>query len=278
MYDEEIAKIRAIDDPLKRMQVANDRQDDHRRAMSALSALRREAYDEAKGNGLKPAEIARALGISTARVSQIGKGGTPERALLAPDAGALTLVLTQKAENEHDRPALMLSTHAAARKLEKLADGYDIGTSEDFVPLSGRIDLSRNNLVVLAGPRISPAIETAISVDPVIKWSAESGQWALTDTATDTTYSSDFDERRRKTGTCYAHVGRLRRPDGKGTFLYIGGVHAPGTAGAVDLVTSDIIKLWGQVQRKSWSAIVATTVHDDGTATSELATPIYTHK
>ena len=38
-------------------------------------------------------------------------------------------------------------------------------------------------------------------------------------------------------------MGRLPRPDGKGTFLYLAGLHAPGTLGAASYVVNNLADL-----------------------------------
>jgi hypothetical protein len=279
--EREIREINAIPNKVDRAKAVLSAQDRHRKMISTLSALRREIIEDMRREGMKPAQIARALGVSSARMSQLTQGGPgPERALIAPDGAmaTVTLAVIEKRENEHDRPALMVSTHQAGRKLERLATGMDLEVDEDIIPRYGRIDLNRDNLVVMMGPRVSPVVEQVIASDPVIQWKQDShGEWYIVDRDSGTEYHSDFDDRTRTSGVCVAHIGRIRRPDGRGSFLYLGGAHAPGTAGAVELLVRDLPVLWDQVHRSLWSGIVLTTVAEDGSITVELAEPVNVH-
>lgn len=282
----EIERIEAIPDPFDRIEAIHARQDSFRAAISSLAVMHRETLEELRQGGMKPAEIAKKLGITRARMSQLlaaprEQDPGPERALIAPSAKTnpeITVLVVQKRETERHRPAVVVSTHDAVRKLERLASSLGLEVAEDIVAVDGRIDLNRENLIVLMGPRVSPVIEQVIASDPKVQWKLDaSGEWFLVDGTTGTEYHSDFDERGRKSGTCFAHIGRIRRPDGKGSFLYLGGAHAPGTAGAVKMLVRDLASLWNQVGRARWSAIVRTTVSDDGQTEVELATPIYIH-
>lgn len=282
----EIERIGAISDPFERIKAVHARQDSYRKAISSLAVMNRDALEELRQGGMKPAEIAKKLGITRSRMSQLLAAPRehepgPERGLIAATAKTnpeITLVIAEKRENERHRPALVLSTHDAARKLQRLALGLGLEVSEDIVPANGRIDLNRDNVIVLMGPRISPVVEQVIASDPKIQWMQDdAGEWYLTDVTTGTEYHSDFDDPSRSSGTCFAHVGRIRRPDGKGSFLYLGGVHAPGTAGAVKMLVRDIASLWEEVGRARWSAIARATVSEDGSTAVDLATPIYPH-
>lgn len=286
--EREIERIEQIPDLFERLKAVLEGQDRYRKAISSLAVTRRDTLEELRRSGLKPAEMAKALGVTRSRMSQLLAAPReqviepgPERALIAPAAKTnheVTLVLVEKRDNERLRPALVLSTHDAVRRLERMAHDMRLEVVEDIVPPDGRIDLNRENVIVLMGPRISPVVEQVIASDPKIQWRQDkAGHWYLTDVTTGAEYHSDFDDPSRKVGTCIAHIGRIRRPDGRGSFLYLGGAHALGTSGAVKLLVRDIATLWEQVNRARWSAVVLTTLSEDGSVTVELATPIYTH-
>jgi len=55
----------------------------------------------------------------------------------------------------------------------------------------------------------------------------------------------------------YAYVGRLPRPDGKGTFLYLAGTHAPGTLAAARFIADNIVELHRELKNRRFSTIVA---------------------
>ncbi len=196
----------------------------------------------------------------------------------------MTIAVVQKRDPDSGQPTIGSTTRKALEVFREAAGALDVETTDEEIPPPGVIDLNRSNLAVLIGPRISALIAQVISADPVIKWTTDRrGQWFITDTATGQEYHSDFDDgwgaRTAGERTCVAHIGRVRRPDGRGTFLYLAGAHSPGTAGAVTLFMRDMASLWEQVKRSpQWSAVARTIAGDDGTPASVfLASPVYTH-
>jgi hypothetical protein len=143
--------------------------------------------------------------------------------------------------------------------------------------------LNRPNLAVLIGPRSSMLIAQAVSADPAIRWQPDkNGDWHITDSQTGAEYHSDFDSGKTpeqgRPRTCYAHIGRVRRPDGQGSWLCLAGEHAPGVAGAVEIFCRDIAALWEQAHRSLWSAVAQVIVGESGTTEDvKLVTPVYVH-
>lgn len=274
--------LRAITNPLDRAQRAQYLID---QVPAIASRVRFEAVTELDST-MTHVEIGDALGLTRARVSQILKAGPPpERALLAPELGVFTVAVVEKIDAETRQRSILLSTRRAFDTLQTLAASMEIETATDPepVPMPGHIDLNRSNLAVLIGPRISSFVAQVVASDPAIKWSQDKrGRWYLTDTKTGQEYRSDFDNGWDSSAAaeraCIAQIGRIRRPDGQGTFLYLGGAHSPGTAGAVEVFTREIVNIWNQARRAPWSAIVLTRVDDNGEiVAADLASPIYVH-
>lgn len=281
--DDGLEDLRAVTDPVERARRATEIIDGNTAVITIASAIRQEALELLRAT-MTHAEIAKATGLTRARVSQLLGSARPERALLAPDPGGLTIAVVQKKDPGSGQPVIGSITRKALSALEKTAESLGIPAAEEEIPPPGMIDLNRSNLAVLIGPRISALIVQAISADPAVKWGADRrGRWHITDARTGEEYHSDYDDGWEAGAAgeraCYAHVGRIRRPDGRGTFLYLGGVHSPGTAGAVAWFTRDMPGIWEQVKRSpQWSAIVRTVTADDGTlASSVLVSPVYTH-
>jgi hypothetical protein len=276
-----LAGLRAIPNPLERAKRSQGLVDE---LPDAISRIRFEAMTEV-GASMTHAELGQALGLTRARVSQILKAGPPpERSLLAPDAGEpVTFAVVEKRDSETGQPVTASTTKAALRKLEELAATLGVETDEEQIPPPGLLDLNRNNLAVLIGPRISSLIAQVVASDPVIQWRRDSrNHWYLVDSRTGAEFHSDFDNGWTPTAEgerqCIAHIGRIRRPDSQGAFLYLGGAHAAGTAGAVDAFVRDYTSIWEQAKRALWSAVVVTKATEKGVPISaELATPIYVH-
>jgi transcriptional regulator with XRE-family HTH domain len=288
--DSEIEHIRQIGDPVERARAVGREQSRLSGLIDELAGVRREAIDEMLRAGLSQSDIARELGVTRSRLNKlVTTGPGPERALLVPKprAGALlTVAVVEKQESGRARPSVLVTTQAAAGKLERLAREMGLDTQVAHVSeATGYIDLNHDNLAVLVGPRTSLLVAQAITADPVIKWRKTddaNNNWTLIDTRADVEYRSEFDERKPTTSeprTCYAHIGRIRRPDGDGTFLYLGGAHGAGTAGAVDYFVRNIADLWQTVHRNLWSAVVKTTASANGDEilSAELASPVYVH-
>jgi hypothetical protein len=79
----------------------------------------------------------------------------------------------------------------------------------------------------------------------------------------------------------YAYIGRLPRPDGLGTFLYLAGTHAPGTLGAAHFVADCIVELYREVKNRRFS-VLAVCHYDPNDRKKILATErltlIYRHE
>ncbi|MEU8272656.1 hypothetical protein AB0B89_36610, partial [Sphaerisporangium sp. NPDC049002] len=256
-------------------------------ATRRLAAIRRTAIDMVLGGPTTAAELAADLGVTPTRISQLRtQGPGPERALLAPNAtagGSLTALVFQRREAERGYGAVLDSTREAVDKLARLAASMDLVVETRPVAMHDHLDLNRDNLLVLMGPRTSVLIAQAITADPAIKWRRDQeGRWHIVDIETGNEYFSDFDQvapgADHSGGKCIAHIGRVRRPDGQGSFLYLGGAHAAGTAGAVQFVVDQIDTLWEQTRKSLWSAAVQTHIGPSGEVTSvKLLTPVYVH-
>jgi hypothetical protein len=75
----------------------------------------------------------------------------------------------------------------------------------------------------------------------------------------------------------YANLGRLPRIDGRGTFLYFAGIHAPGNAGAAHYLEGHLEELYGEVRTGRFSTIIACRFDPDSRQilSSERITPLY---
>jgi hypothetical protein len=275
-------RLRCISDPLERAKRAQHLIE---QVPVIASRIRFEAVTELSST-MTHVQIGDVLGLTRARVSQMLKAGPPpERALLAPEPGLLTIAVVLKEDAETKQGTIALSTRRAVSKLEKLAASMDLETEPEpeAIPKPGHIDLNRSNLAVLIGPRISSFIAQVVASDPVVRWHQDKrGRWYLSDTRTGTEFHSDFDDGWEPTRDgeriCIAQIGRIERPDRQGSFLYLGGAHAPGTAGAVDVFIRDVVAIWNQARRNLWSAVVLTKVDEAGEIVSaDLASPIYVH-
>lgn len=75
----------------------------------------------------------------------------------------------------------------------------------------------------------------------------------------------------------FAYLGRLPRPDGKGSLIVFTGIHPPGSLGAVHLLSSRLAELYAEVGTENFSTIVGTQFHHDThePIAVELTTPLH---
>jgi hypothetical protein len=136
------------------------------------------------------------------------------------------------------------------------------------------VDLNRDNLVVICGPRLSPIIAQVLASDPNLGFAHDDQGWYLVDHVTGTTYRSPRDHAE---SADYAYLGRLPRIDGRGTFLYFAGIHAPGNSGAMHYLEGHLEELYGEVRTGRFSTIIACRFDPDShqVTSSERVTPLY---
>lgn len=264
---------------MDRAQAINAKIDDHQNAIAELSQERRECLEELLAGGMTQSQLAGALNMSRGRISQLMSAGVrPERAFFG--TGKVTVAIGGKYETGRaDGKQLVVASGEAFSAYEQLADlvrALGLDAESEIVPPPGLVQLNRPNLVVLTSPRILPFVGQVLEADPYLGFSSDDNGIYLIDKTTNTDYRSPSDSGEPAD---YAYIGRLPRPDGKGTFLYLAGIHAPGTLGAVHYVENNLSDLYREVKARRWSALVSVRL-DAKTrkvVSSELLTPVYRH-
>ncbi|MFI6818723.1 sigma factor-like helix-turn-helix DNA-binding protein [Nonomuraea sp. NPDC050328] len=277
MPPSELERIAAIDDPYLLIRQATERLSAAQLEVTELARLRRRVIQELHAQGISYAQIAQQAGLSRGRIHQIKHTGpAPEGAFLG--TGTITLATPLKREANNARPVVAIEDVTAAKRLEDLARGFGMAANLEHVPLGGEIDLNRPNLIVICGPKLSPVMGALYESDPVIEW-VKDGAWTLRDSRTGEVYRSGEDSDPARP-VDYAYLGRLPRPDGQGNVLVFTGIHPQGTLGVVDLLTSEIATLWGQVGEERFSTVIGVE-YDPATGEpvrAELASPLYRHE
>lgn len=271
---DELEKLRT-EDALTRAQRAGELVAYHQEAVAELSRLRREALNELV-NEYSQGELAKLLNMTRGRIGQLlTSGPKPERALLG--TGALTVAVGGKHEAQKVNPSAVISQEALAayRLIAEAAAGYDLQAEYELVPPPGMVRLNRPNLVVLSSPRLLPLVGQVLEADTNLGFSVGAQGWYLTEQLTGKVYRSPSD---RNEPVDYAYVGRLPRPDGRGTFLYLAGIHAMGTLGAAHYLTCNIEDIYQDVKNRRWSALIECRYDPDSRAieATERITPLYT--
>lgn len=276
----DVEDVTKVSDPKERALAVNSLIDDHQTAIAELSRLRREALEELLSNGMSQTQVADMLGMSRSRVSQLLAAGTrAERAFLG--SGRLTVAIGSK--REPDRKAnvsemISAECFTAYGLLADVARSVGLDVAQEVVPPPGNVRLNIPNLIVLTNPRLLPFLSQVMEADPHIRYLSDHGDdWYLVDQTSGAEYHSP---RNRGELKDYGYIGRLPRPDGKGTFLYLAGTHAPGTLGAATYVVDNLPALYKELKTRRFSTVVE--CHFEASnplkvTAVERVTPLYRH-
>ncbi|MFZ4151142.1 sigma-70 family RNA polymerase sigma factor [Streptomyces pseudogriseolus] len=275
---DELQRIMAIDDPYLLLREVTTRLADAQQEVTELARLRRRVVQDLHAQGLSYAQIAAKAGLSRGRIHQIRHTGpAPEGAFLG--SGAVTVATPLRRDDERGRTVVAVDDVSSGKRLEDLARSYGLAVTSEHVPVSGEIDLNRDGLVVVCGPRMSQDMWNTYAQDPVLRWEkAEDGPWTVVDGLTGTVHRSGQDSDPARPYDI-GYLGRLPRPDGKGSLLAIAGIHTQGSLGVVQLLASELNSLWGQVGDRRFSTLVGVE-YDPETSeprSVELVCPLYRH-
>jgi len=271
----DVTELSELVDPAERALLASQRLAEYQAVSGELSRIRREALEELNVNGLTQTEIAAMLGMTRSRIGQLlSSGPKSERAFLG--AGTLTVAIGGKQEANKRGSGRVLAQEdlAAFSHMKELARTLGLDAQHEIVEPPGFIDLNRDNLVVICGPRLSPLIGQILGSDRNLGFDHDDQGWYLVDRRLGLTHRSPMDVGESRD---FAYVGRLPRIDGRGTFLYIAGIHAIGAPGAVHFLENHLAELYSEVKTKRFSMLVACDFNSktlEVTASKRLS-PIY---
>ncbi|BAL87254.1 hypothetical protein AMIS_20340 [Actinoplanes missouriensis 431] len=243
-----------IEDPRQRATAAHALIEDYQAAIGELSRMRRDALEELLAGDMTQTQLADMLGVTRGRVSQLLSAGTrAERAFLG--TGSVTIALGGKHEAGKDKPGAVVSAEAMAayERLAELARTLGLKADYEVVPPPGFVKLNRPNLIVACGPRLSPLVQQLLESDNNIQFAKDADGWHLVELQTRTVHRSPSDGGRNAD---IAYIGRLPRPDGKGTFLYMAGIHAIGTAGAAHFIEHNLADLHKETKGRRFSMVI----------------------
>ena len=280
MTHKAVDDLRGIADLVERAKSAQDFIEDKRGEIEEASRIRREAVADLAANKTH-AEIAEALGITRARVGQILKEGPPPERLFW-GTGVLTVAVGEKLEGPKDAsgkpgPVVAKEDMQAYCALTESVAPMGLTTHYEVVQPPGFIRLNRENLVVICGPRLSPMVGQTLESDPVLAFAKDEAGWHLVDRKTEKTYRSPLDD---DIPEDYGYLGRLPRPDSRGTFLYIAGIHAVGAPGVVHYLERNLAEVYREVKTKRFSTLIHCKFDPETReiTASERVTPFYRHE
>jgi hypothetical protein len=159
-------------------------------------------------------------------------------------------------------------------ELCKLLSTLQLDATHEVIPASGMVQLNRPNLVVICGSRLSPLLAQVIESDPCLAFADDEHGWHIIDRQASEVYRSLAPEH-----SDIAYFGRLPRLDGRGTFLYMPGIHAPGPAGIIHYLTHELAAVYREVGLRRFSTLIESRFDPATHAvlSSRRITPLYQH-
>lgn len=273
-------EIEGITEPLERTQAAHERLSAFQEAVTELTRLRREGVEQLQAAGWKPSEIAGHLGVTRQRVEQIGKKGPPPARAFLGRGSQVVIAVGEKTEapKEGGRPggpAVATEDLVAYETLSHLARDLRMDVLFEGISPPGVFDTNRENLVVACGPRLSPVVAQLLAGDPHLGFAKDADGWYLVDKNLQEDYRSPSDQGE---SADYAYLGRLPRLDGRGAFLYMGGIHSAGAAGAAHWITNNLSEIYAAVGSKTLFSTLIRCEYSTTplrVTTSDRVSPIY---
>jgi len=271
---EEIRPLREVRDPAVRGRQAGQLLQKYQEAVQETSRIRREAMEELRDQGKTQQQIADDMEVSRGRVSQLMTAGLPPERVFLGD-GRVTVAVAGKREADKATPGSVVAEedlHAYVA-LRDLCASVKLEAIHEIIQPPGVVDLNRDNLVVICGPRLSPLISQILGVDHNLAFQNDGG-WHLVDQRTGTLYRSPMDS--NQPGD-FGYLARLPRPDRRGNFLYIAGIHAMGSAGVIHYLAQHLSEIYRDVKTRRFSCLIDCTFDPETleVTSSRLITPLY---
>jgi len=276
--EDEVEQIAAIPDRSERLRAATAELATAQRTMNELARLRRALIQELHDEGWSYAKIAEAAGLSRGRIHQVRhQGPAPEGAFFGTHP--LRILTPLKVEKRDARPVVAMEDVTASQRLGDF--GRSLGFDVDFepIPLTGEVDLNRDGLIVIAGPRISSQIAAVLETDPALGFTRIGGAWALSDRRSGTVHTSGSEASPQRPYDV-AYLGRLTRPDGQGLVTILTGIHPPGSLGVVDYLVNDLAALHRDTGAGTFSVLFRVDYDSDThePQSVERISPVYRHQ
>jgi hypothetical protein len=247
--------LREVIDPLERARQASDAQERLRVQGLEVARVRRESLEELLRGGMSQAAIGSALGMSRARVGQLLANGPPPERHFFGD-GRITVAMGAKYEAGKERPGRVLAQEdfMTFTAFQHLLAGVELETEAEFISPPGIVQLNRPNLIVTFGPRLAPVVGQILKSDQNLGFESDEDGWYLKDHQSGQQYRSPEDH---GAPGDVAYFGRLPRPDGRGFFTYIAGIHETGRVGVVHWLHTHLAELFREVRKRRFSTLIA---------------------
>jgi hypothetical protein len=268
-------RVRREADPIKQAKLASELISVYQQRSVELARLRREAINRAsKDRGLSYSAIAKELGLTRGRITQIRQTAPPpERAFFG--VGPITVAVPLRKMPERSLPVISSEDARAADMASDLLTDLAFQVERFRIPTDGRWQPS-GDVLAICGPKSSPVTAQAITSDPVLTFEPDqAGRWTIRERDGSRVYESPMDAHSPRWADV-AYVGRLALGDQ--TIFVVAGVHALGSVGAIDYLARNLPDLYAQVGTRRFSMVVESEHDGDTVLRSELACPPRVHE
>lgn len=264
MNTDEFDAVRAEKDPIRQARHATELLAVYANRSTELARLRKAAVERAYDQGMTYTQIAEQVGLTKGRITQLRRSAPPEeRAFFG--VGPVTIAVPVRPVPDRPHGMIALEDSTAAERLTDLLTSLAMAAEPFQIPPDGQWT-PPHDAVAICGPKSSPVTAEAIRADPYLTFAPDStGRWVVTDRATGEVYVSPSDSGDQARDIAYVarfhHEGR--------TVLFVAGVHALGSIGAVEYLRRNLTDLYAKVGHDPFSLIVASTF--DGTTVTDTA-------
>ncbi len=270
MPDDDFELVLAEPDALERARLATDLLSVYQQRSTELARLRRDAITEASA-ARTSTDVAIALGLSKARITQIRQGGPPSHRRFF-GIGPIEVLIPERQLEVGGRPRAVIATEddLAASVTEALLTSLSFSSSRSLIPPDEDWQPPPRDVVMICGPKSATAAVEMIASDPMLSFEPdEAGRWMLVERSTGRRFTSAFDD-----GDDTKDVGYLRRYQRAGqTTVHIAGVHSPGSMGVAHYLTEHVADLHQRVGSADFSMVIECTRSGEAITTSRALCP-----
>jgi len=260
---DDFTSVRRDPDPLRRGRRATELLTIYQQRATELARLRREAIEQAHGQGLSYTEIASTLGITKGRITQIrGTAPGPERAFFGVGPVGVGVPL-RYGTDDRARIYIDASDLMAQESAEGILSGLML-TSRRFAIQSTQADPPAGDAVVICGPKSAPIGARLLMEDPHLGFVNEGGRWWITDAVTGRRHGSPYGDNPQE----LADLGYLARHQyADHVVIHVAGIHSMGSLGVVHFLAHHLSNVYRQSGEQSFSAVVRCQFNDQTTPT-----------
>jgi hypothetical protein len=244
--------VREDPDPIRRGRRAGELMTLYQQRAADLARLRRAAIEEAhRDQGMSFTEIAKAIGLSKGRITQIRSDAPPpERAFFG--VGPVTVGVPHR---KSDRPLPVIAAEDAqtAAEIEEVLVRLALGSTRVGISPE-QSDPPAGDAVVVCGPASAPLGGALLAADSALGMREHDGRWWIEDMRRGDRYSSPSSDTPPRPADV-GYLGRHRSNDR--VIVHIAGLHAIGSLGVAVHLAQALPELFAETGDASFSMVIA---------------------